>query len=281
LPGGEKLILVLIPPGEFLMGSDDAERARLLEEASAAGKQWVMNRIASESPQHVVRITRPFWLGRHEVTLGQFRQFAEHAEYKTEAEQDGNGGYGLVNGQWVQDPRFVWNGDLGFPRTENDPVVHVSWNDAISFCQWLSKRDGAIEFGLPTEAQWEFACRAGTTTPWYEGESNAQLAEYGWFDANSVAQLHPVGQLRPNAFGLYDMHGNVWEWCRDWYAADYYGHSPRDNPTGLPNGLGRVQRGGDWVYGRECCRSAYRQFGATSDRSISLGFRLAATWAEE
>ena len=180
LGGGVKLTMVLIPPGEFMMGSTAEEQARFLEEAKAAGDQWAIERIPSEGPQHRVRITRPFRLSRHEVTRGQFRQFVEETGYKTEAERDGKGGYGFVDGKWVQDPRFVWSADPGFPQTDDHPVVNVSWNDATAFCQWLSKKQG-VEYALPTEAQWEYACRAGTTTFWHCGDSDTTLQEYAWF----------------------------------------------------------------------------------------------------
>ncbi|MFH1264497.1 MAG: bifunctional serine/threonine-protein kinase/formylglycine-generating enzyme family protein, partial [Planctomycetota bacterium] len=194
---GVTLTMVLIPPGEFVMGSPAEEQARFLEEAKAANDPWAIRRIPSEGPQHRVRITRPFRLSRHEVTRGQFRQFVEEKGYRTEAERDGQGGYGLVDGKWVQDPRFVWNTDLVFPRTDEHPVVNVSWNDARAFCQWLSEKEGA-EYVLPTEAQWEYACRAGTTTAWHCGDSDTMLEEFAWLGVNSGGSTHPAGQLKPN-----------------------------------------------------------------------------------
>jgi formylglycine-generating enzyme required for sulfatase activity len=273
--GDGEMLAILIPPGEFLMGTADQERTQLLQQARVAGDQWSLDQIPSEGPRHRVRITRPFWLGRCEVTVGQFRRFVDQTGYQTDAERDGIGGYAVVNGSWVQHPKFVWNGDHDFPQTDNDPVVFVSWNDAEAFCQWLSKHLD-VEFRLPTEAEWEYACRAGTTTPWCGGSDDADLREYGWFGATSAGKLHPVGQLRANGFGLYDMHGNVWEWCADWYAADRYGPSPMDDPTGPLTGSSRIQRGGDWFYSSQQCRSAKRVFGSPGDRSVSLGFRLAA-----
>ena len=131
----------------------------------------------------------------------------EATGYKTEAEQDGKGGDGHVDGKCVQDPRFVWNTDLGFEQTDEHPVVNVSWNDATTFCQWLSKKEGT-EYVLPTEAQWEYACRAGTTTAWRCGESETTLEEYAWFNVNARGKTHLAGQLKPNGWSLYDMHGN-------------------------------------------------------------------------
>ncbi|NQT12206.1 MAG: neutral/alkaline non-lysosomal ceramidase N-terminal domain-containing protein, partial [Planctomycetes bacterium] len=163
LGGDEKLTMVLIPPGEFVMGSTEEEQARFLEEAKAANDPWAIERIPTEGPQHHVRITRPFRLSRHEVTRGQFRQFVNQVGYQTEAERDGEGGLGFVDGEWVQDTRFVWSVEPDFEQTDSHPVGNVSWNDATAFCQWLSKKQG-VKYGLPSEAQSEYACRAGTTT---------------------------------------------------------------------------------------------------------------------
>ncbi len=134
---------VLIPPGEFDMGSTEAEVAKLLEQAKATNQpSWYIDRLPAEAPKHRVRITKPFWLGRHEVTRGQFRRFVEDRGYQTEAERDGKGGYGLVDGQWKQEPRFVWNRDLGFEQADDHPVVNVTWNDVTAFCAWLSEKEG-------------------------------------------------------------------------------------------------------------------------------------------
>ena len=280
LGDGVKLTLVLIPPGEFLMGSTAEEQARFLEEAQAAKDQWAIGRIPSEGPQHRVRITRPFGLGRHEVTRGQFRRFVEETGYKTEAEQDGKGGWGSVDGKGVEDPRFVWSADLGFPQTDDHPVVNVSSNDATAFCQWLSKKQG-VKYDLPTEAQWEYACRAGTTTFWHCGDSDTTLQAYVWFDVNSSGKTHPAGQLKPNAWALYDMHGNVWEWCADRYAANYYAQSPPNDPSGPTTGSHRVRRGGSWVRHAGYCRSAIRLDISPDYRHDDLGFRLASVLADE
>ena len=272
--------MVLIPPGEFVMGSSAEERARCLEEAAAVGDQWAIDRISTEGPRHRVRITRPFRLGRHEVTRGHFRQFVDQTGYKTEAEQDGKGGYGYVDGKWVQDPRFVWSADRGFAQTDDHPVVNVSWNDAMAFCQWLSEKEGA-EYDLPSEAQWEYACRAGTTTAWYCGESGTGLEEYAWSSASSSGKTHPAGQLKPNGWGLYDMHGSVWEWCADWWTMDYYARSLLNDPSGSPTGSCRVLRGGSWSHRARLCRSANRSYRSPDYRHCHLGLRLASVLADE
>jgi len=228
--------------------------------------------IPGEGPQHQVRITKPFALSSHEVTRGQFRQFVEETGYKTEAEQDGKGGYGVVDDGWIQDPRFIWSADPGFPQTDDHPVVNVSWNDATAFCQWLSKKQGA-GYALPTEAQWEYACRAGTTTLRHCEDSDTTLQEYAWFEGNADRKTHPVAQLKPNAWGLYDMYGNVWVWCADWYGADYYAQSLSRDPSGPTTGSYRVLRGGGNYAGG--CRSAYRAARTPNHRYSTDGFRVA------
>jgi len=248
LPGGKKLTMVLIPPGEFLMGSTDAEQARLREEAKAGKDGSAFSRIPSEGPQHRVRITRPFYLGKCEVTQAQWQ---------------------AVMGS--NPSRFEGNPAL--------PVEQVSWDDVQRFLAKLNEDTSAeeMEFAFPTEAQWEFACRAGTTTFWHSGESEAALQEHGWFAVNSGGKTHPVvGQLRPNGFGLHDMLGNVWEWCADWFAADYYSKAPVEDPSGGTLGSRRVIRGGAGGNSAWGCRSAIRGDRAPGYRSGGLGFRVAS-----
>jgi len=251
--------LVLIPPGEFMMGSPDCDS----------------DAHSHEKPQHKVRITKPFYLGAHEVTVGQFRQFVEATGHKSEAEKDGRGAYGWTGKGWQQDPRFNWR-NPGFEQSDEHPVTCVSWNDAVAFCQWLSKKEGKT-YRLPTEAEWEYACRAGTTTRWCFGDDEAALGEYAWYYVNSGEKTHPVGQKRPNAWGLYDMHGNVWEWCADWYAEGYYRKAPPDDPTGPSSGADRVLRGGSWINNLCFARSANRSFYLPELRNLNLGFRVART----
>jgi formylglycine-generating enzyme required for sulfatase activity len=270
--------MLLIPPGEFLMGSTAEEQARFLEAAKeelGAVDKNLVERIQGESPRHHVRITKSFRLSRHEVTRGQFRRFVEETGYKTEAERDGRGGRGRVDGELTQDPRFVWSADPGFPQTDDHPVVNVSWNDATTFCQWLSKREG-IQYGLPTETQWEYACRAGTATIWCCGDSDTALKEFAWYSANSGDKTHPVGQLRPNAWGLCDMHGNVREFCADRFAKDYYAKSPPNDPDGPTEGSLRVVRGGPWIGFARACRSSARARSAPAHAIHHLGFRVAS-----
>ncbi len=242
--------------GEFLMGSDDSDKD--------AGD--------NEKPQHRVRITQPYYLGVHQVTRGQFGRFVQATRYQTEAEKDGEGGYGwdALTGEWAVDPKFTWRSP-GFDQTDDHPVVIVGWKDALAFCDWLGKREGQ-QYRLPTEAEWEYACRAGSTTRYYSGDDPETLVQVGNVaDATAKEKFPkwttiagrdgyvftaPVGQFRPNALGLFDMHGNVWEWCSDWYGGDYYKQfkqSPAIDPLGSERAGSRVIRGGGWfTHARYC-----------------------------
>jgi formylglycine-generating enzyme required for sulfatase activity len=148
----------------------------------------------------------------------------------------------------------------------------VSWNDASEFCWWMSEQEGQ-EYRLPTEAEWEYACRAGTSARYYFGDDPAALGEYAWYGANAENRTQPVGKKMPNAFGLNDMHGNVWEWCSDWYDARYYKHAPMDNPAGPAASAGRVIRGGAWHSLARLVRAAYRNGVGPAARNVNLGFR--------
>ncbi len=253
-----------IPAGTFSMGSPDSDK----------------HADANEKPQHRVRITRPFYLGIHEVTRGQFRQFVHDANYRTEGETDGKGGFGW-NEQaknYEQNPRFTWQNPSCFDQTDEHPVVQVSWSDAQAFVSWLSRKEGKT-YRLPTEAEWEYACRANApnATRYSFGDDPASLSAFAWYGGNSGGKTHPVGEKPPNSFGLFDMHGNVAEWCSDGYGADYYKESPRDDPSGFSGAIGRVFRGGAWWglppdYGAQ---SAARKWGAPEFREQTLGFRVA------
>jgi hypothetical protein len=210
--------------------------------------------------QHAVEITMPFYLGKYTVTRGQFRRFVEDRDYKTEAEKAGD--------------NRTWRAVGYFNQTDEHPVVDVTWNDARNFCDWLGDQTGK-KYRLPTEAEWEHSCRAGTTTAFYNGDDEDKLSEVARVHKELEGGTAPVGRYKPNAFGLYDMHGNVWQWCQDWYGEDYYKDSPRQNPQGPDAGLLHVYRGG--AYGDEprLCRAAYRRLGSAPSRcNMSIGFRV-------
>jgi formylglycine-generating enzyme required for sulfatase activity len=248
--------LAAIPPGKFLMGSPENE----------PGQE------AHERPQHEVTITRPFYLGIYEVTVGQFKAFVTAKGYRTEAETGGGAFRRFSDGSWKHDPQANWR-NPGFEQTDDHPVVCVSWNDAQAFCAWLSAKEGR-RYRLPTEAQWEYACRAGSRSAFAYGDDDKDLGQYGWYPANSDKKAHRVGEKQPNAWGLYDMHGNVWEWTADWYAADYYKQSPKEDPPGPSAGASRVFRGGSFHDDPRCARSAFRLAHAPSVRHGSVGFRV-------
>ncbi len=242
------MTLKLIPAGEFLMGSDASDPdANDFEKVN--GKK------------HPVRISKPFYLGTTEVTVGQFRKFVEATGYKTDAEKNGGGyGWNAAKGEFEQDPKYTWRSP-GFPQTDDHPVVLVSWNDAVALCDWLSQEEGKT-YRLPTEAEWEYAYRSGRTTRYSSGDDPESLATVAHFGGGTAKEKYPytapVGRFQPNAFGLYDMHGNVWEWCADWYDSDYYAKSPPLNPLNSSPDSYRVFRGGSWYNAAEYCRAAYR-----------------------
>jgi formylglycine-generating enzyme required for sulfatase activity len=213
----------LISAGEFQMGS-----------TSGTGHDLV----------HTVRISKPFYLGLHEVTQGQW-----------EAVMGNNPSY--------------------FKVDANRPVETVSWEEVQKFIDKLNAREGGILYRLPTEAEWEYAARAGSTTTYSFGDDSGQLGKYAWFAANALHTTHPVGKLQPNAWGLYDMHGNVWEWVQDWHGT--YTTEPVTDPQGPASGLLRVSRGGGWQFTSWYCQSAYRYRLAPGNRLPYLGFRLLRT----
>jgi formylglycine-generating enzyme required for sulfatase activity len=278
--------LVLIPAGEFLMGSSKSAE----EIAEFFGKK--VEFFTDEHPQHAVRISQAFYLGQHQVTKGQFGAFVDATGYRTEAESDGTGGWGYsaaLNKLEGRNLSYTWK-SWGVPESDDSPVVNVSWYDAIEFCKWLSEKEAAT-YRLPTEAEWEYACKAGSTTMYFFGDEPEELARYAnTADAMAKRQFpewgtiaasdgwaftSPVGQYLPNRFGLHDMHGNVWEWCQDWYAADYYARSPSIDPPGPTSGTGRVFRGGSWDHPPGGVRSSFRGWEKPDERFSVLGFRIA------
>jgi sulfatase modifying factor 1 len=274
--------LRLVRPGEFMMGSS------LPVEETVKRFGLKTRDFEDEHPRHRVRITKSFYLGVHEVTVGQFRQFVNDTGYKTEPEADGEGGFGFnaSTGKFEGwDPKYTW-ANTGWERTDDHPVVNITWNDAKAFCTWLSRKEGA-QYQLPTEAQWEYACRAGTTTVYQHGDnikglhlvanSAATKKKRGPDSMNSedgYVFTAPVGKFKANGFGLQDMHGNVFEWCADWYGKDYFKTSPTSDPAGPESGSRRVVRGGGWRGHPVICRSPMRNGREPLYRTGYIGFRV-------
>ena len=246
--------LVLVRPGEFMMGAGRGEVARLLERHKTDDSDWFND----ERPVHRVRITKPFYVAKHETTNAQFRQFAPGHRSR----------------------RF-----MGHDLDQGDqPAVWVSWQQAVAFCSWLSKREGR-SYRLPTEAEWEYACRAGTQTPFHWG-STVGVRRLNYADRSTsfsgrdegaddgFAAAARVGSYPPNPFGLHDMLGNVWEWCADRYGKGYYASSPQADPPGPSAGVMRVCRGGAWNVFAPDARCAKRGAYLPSDGDPWIGFRV-------
>ena len=218
--------MVLIPAGSFKMGRDPN-----FEDGSG-----------DETPQHSVKISRPFYMGKTEVTQEQ----------------------------WVR----VMGTNPSVFKGRTNPVENVSWEDVQTFIARLNEKEGTKAYRLPTEAEWEYAARAGGTGKYCFGDDEGELGAYAWYDDNSGEKTHPVGQLKANTWGLYDVHGNVWEWTQDWYSDSYYASSPGTDPVGPTSGSDRVWRGGSWDDSAYRARAASRSSNTPGVRSYYLGFRL-------
>ncbi|MHC4501972.1 MAG: SUMF1/EgtB/PvdO family nonheme iron enzyme [Planctomycetota bacterium] len=261
LGGGVTMEFVYIKPGVFMMGGDEAPT-----------ESWQ----GVEKPKHEVAITRGFYIGRCEVTRGQFAEFVEATGYRTEAERGGESEGRRADGTWGEIAGANWRDPVVFAQDDSHPVMCVSWNDVKAFCDWAAARTRR-DVRLPTEAEWEYAVRAGSTARHCFGDHGGGIGEYAWCHGNSGMQTHPVGQKRANTWGLHDVHGNVWEWVADWYDAGYYAKSPRENPAGPDSGSDRLLRGGGWQDDSSGCRSAIRNPKSPSDRSTYGGFRVAVS----
>jgi len=288
---------VFIPAGEFVMGSPEGEKGRHV----------------NEGPTHRVRLTRPFYMGKYEITVRVFKIFVRDTGYQTESERNFPRENCHWDGQtWVNKPGATWRAPK-FDQDDRHPAVLISWNDSRELAKWLNKglslrmgegrggrsggnvgAEGSWRFVLPTEAQWEYACRAGTTARFYWGDDETQAGrsgnvhdrtmadrmpkwKVGWslprFETqDGYAFTAPVGKYTPNGWGLYDMIGNVWEWCRDGYGG--YPAGETTDPSGLGTSATRVGRGGCWGHGPREARSAYRWHTTPTNRYATAGARL-------
>jgi formylglycine-generating enzyme required for sulfatase activity len=258
--------LVLIPPGEFDMGSSSEETSRLVQEIAAKKEDpWYAELTKLETPRHRVRISKPFYMGVYEVTQAEYERVTGNnpSEFSAKGKSAA-----AVKGQ----------------DTARFPVESVCWENAAEFCRKLSALPEESSQGrlyrLPTEAEWENACKAGTTGP--EPWDDANLAKDAWFVRNSAAKPHPVGLKQPNAWGLYDMLGNVLEFCSDWDSLDYYAKSPFADPVGPSSGTSRVARGGSYWMSALSCRSTYRYRFPPTMADLQNGFRVVlSVWRPE
>ena len=235
LPGGGEMEFVWIEPGVFRMGSPSSESGR----------------DSDEGPLHEVELSRGFWLGKYEVTQGQWEA--------------------------VMGSR-PWSGEDYVRSNSSRLAVYISWNDVQRFIDKLNDASGSSLYRLPSEAEWEYACRAGTQTRWSFGDDVSELTDYAWYYDNAwdvgERYAHAVGTKLPNGWGLYDMHGNVWEWVQDRYSSSYYNSSPRVDPPGPSSGSARVVRGGHFYNYAQPVRSAYRSLSSPGGRYDIIGVRL-------
>jgi formylglycine-generating enzyme required for sulfatase activity len=236
LPGGTTIEMVWIEPGTFMMGSLLSER----------------DQDSDEGPQHQVTIRRGFWLGKYELTQAQWESVMGTRPWMEQA-------FSFMVGEGL-----------------NHPAVYISWADLGVFVGELNEAEGREIYRLPTEAEWEYACRAGTTTKWSFGDDVSQLVEYAWYYNNAFDMgemyAHAVGTKLPNPWGLYDMHGNVWEWCQDWKGS--YLSGSQVDPVGLSSGSARVVRSGGFYYYDLYLRSANRNRHSPGKRDYFIGARL-------
>jgi formylglycine-generating enzyme required for sulfatase activity len=273
--------MALIPAGSFTMGSPEME----------------LDRESFRETRRHVQISA-FYLASKELTVGEFRRFVEDTKFVTTAEADGGAfAYDDAKGESVFRADVNWR-NPGFRQGDDHPVVCVSWFDAVQYCNWLSVKEGlkpaytitgqtvngdrsANGYRLPTDAEWEYACRAGTSTPFFTGEriSTSQANYNGNFPYNygNKGLFRKItvssGSFPPNAWGLYDMHGNVWEWCWDYY--NLPNATPVSDPIGPASGAHRINRGGGWTSPAKSMRSALRGSDLPETAGNNLGFRIA------
>lgn len=263
LSNGEEKVLenmVLVKGGTFTMGC-----------TSEQGRDCHNH----ESPAHQVSLS-DFYLSKYEVTVQEFKAFIEATKYRTDAEKEGYSEIWGTNSFWERKSGVDWRcdikGNLRSGREDSHPVIHVSWNDAVAYCDWLTQ-NSEKKFRLPTEAEWEYAARGGSLSQKFKYAGSNNLDEVAWYDKNSGDKTHPVGLKKANELGLYDMSGNAWEWCQDRHG--YYPNSTQTNPTGSTLGEDRIYRGGAWLFDSLNCRVSWRSYSSPIYHSYFMGFRLA------
>lgn len=263
--------MIFIPPGTFTMGSNDGTD--------------------DEKPAHAVTLSQPFYAGKYELTVGQFKIFTKETSYKTRAEVRG-GGEVFISKNWERKEDATWLKPY-IKQDDSHPVVMVSYYDAEQFMDWLNGEHGR-RFRLPTEAQWEYMARGKTTSKWYWGDNPDQITAFGNVGDRSAkimfnltrtiegddgfAATSPVGRFKPNSFGLYDTAGNVWEWCDEWYDRKFYRSSPKADPVSPRDPdkqmNNRILRGGAWLNEPDTTRSSNRNWFRPGFRNNSVGFRV-------
>jgi formylglycine-generating enzyme required for sulfatase activity len=274
--------MVVIPDGSFTMGSSASEETWAATHGWDAEQHKIPLRdfalaVADEAPQHKVSL-RSFALGKYDVTRREYAAFVSETGYRSDGGCYDNGG--------PPSPKRAgasWK-NPGFKQTDNDPVICVSWDDAEAYVSWLNRKlqpsgsaSGDGPYRLPTESEWEYAARAGTTTRFWWGDDESTAAAHAWYKENSRGQTHPVGLKPANRFGLYDMAGNVWQWTQDCYAESYAAAPNNGTAAEMGNQCLRVDRGGSWHYATWLLRSATRERNPADYRDQVMGFRVART----
>lgn len=289
---------VLIPAGTFTMGR--VESIDSLMKAFPEYEDWRFEQIEDEGPAHTVQITKDFYLGQYEITVGQFRKFIKESGYVPESVKDRTGAYGYnkdydPNKTERRDAfegrnsKYSWE-NPGFTQTENDPVTNLSWGDVDFMARWLSQKEGK-QYRMPTEAEWEYSCLGGTQTRFGVGDIPSDLSAFAnlydqetaknWVKWKHLAQktsdgfpfTSPVGSFKPNAYNLYDMSGNVWEWVSDYYSEKYSPEKAID-PKGPTEKNLQIRRGGSWHTWAFYSRCQFRNWNTAETRYPLLGGRL-------
>ncbi|MFC2150906.1 formylglycine-generating enzyme family protein [Bacteroidota bacterium] len=251
--------MVFVKGGTFSMGSENGDD--------------------DTKPVHSVSLD-DFYISKYEVTVSQFEMFINETGYNTDPEVDG---YSYIINKkeiWEKRKKINWRhnvkGEMRTADTYNHPVIHVSWRDVNAYCRWISKKTG-IKYRLPTEAEWEYTARGGNKSKGYDYAGSNNISDVAWYRDNSGDETHPVGQKQPNELGIYDMTGNVWEWCSDWYDKSYYKKSPQINPQGPEYGSYHILKGGSLGSGIENSKNIIRSQGKPASRGGHTGFRIACT----